>query len=512
MEKMKARSINGLAFICRRQEGRVYPDLLTGYGFGYRPVSCIGQVSAGLILNAFEYGAEGVVLIGCPDSECRHRSVPEIARKEVQTAQEILSLLGYPREVVGFMSSGEPAEIEEQLEKFGVEKKTRALASEQPAPVSPAVEWTSGGFVCLNCGRCSGVCPVSRTGLGFSPRRLIQEAIEQARAVPTRAVYACLGCDLCSAVCPSGKKITDEVIRLRVQAFKNNDKPVLAHGGIVQTVARMMGKSRGQQNRLSWLPPELRVVEKGDTALWVGCAPYFAVLFRDLGVNPLGTVGNAVRILNHLGIQPVILRDERCCGHDCLWQGDVDTAGNLARHNIAILQAAGVKRVIFTCPECLRTFKLDYPLLAGATGLELIHISEFLLQQGFKPLTSSSKNGSIVATYQDPCRLGRQLGVFSAPREVIGLLENVELREMAHQKESALCCGGKSWLECGAAVKMLQERRLAEAQAVGAEVLVTACSKCEIHLRCAQINSPGGAGIRVVNIVDFVCEESKIGE
>jgi len=505
--KKGAHSINSLAFICRRLEGVIAPDLLIKYGFGYRPVNCIGQVSAGLIFNAFEYGAESVLLFGCPDSECRHQRGPEVARREVAISQNLLTCLGYPAEVVGFIAKNDLTEIEEGLKKFRREKVKKA--EHEPAPVKEPIEFSSGRFVCLGCGRCSGVCPVSRTGLGFSPRRLIQEAIEQKKAVSTRAVYACLSCDLCSAVCPSERPISEQILRLRTEFFRSEERPVLAHGGIVQTIARMMSRGKLRQNRSGWLESGLRVVEQGDTALWTGCAPYFQVLFQDLGVKPLTTVRNTVRILNHLGIEPVILPDERCCGHDLIWQGDIATAGSLARYNIASLQSAGVKRVIFTCPECLRTFKLDYPLLVGATGLELFHISEFLVINGFKP--DAAENGKIVVTYQDPCRLGRQLRVFSPPREAIRSLKNVELREMAHNEENALCCGGKSWLECGAAVKMLQERRLGEAQAVGADVIVTACSKCEIHLRCAQKNTALGAGIKVMNIVDLLWEKSKIG-
>jgi Fe-S oxidoreductase len=57
---------------------------------------------------------------------------------------------------------------------------------------------------------------------------------------------------------------------------------------------------------------------------------------------------------------------------------------------------------------------------------------------------------------------------------------------MPRHRENALCCGTNGWTHCGAANKMIQAERLREAQATGADLLVTACLKCQIHFRCAM--------------------------
>jgi Fe-S oxidoreductase len=212
--------------------------------------------------------------------------------------------------------------------------------------------------------------------------------------------------------------------------------------------------------------------------------------------------------LNQIGIVPVVLDDERCCGHDLLWYGDVTTARRLAEHNLKQLHNAGVRRVIFLCPECQHTFEFDYPQLVGKTGLELMHIASVLVAGGFKPGARDAVQPRVV-TYHDPCWLGRQLGIYEPPRQLIAALPDVELREMAHTRQQALCCGGTSWLECGAAVKLLQERRLAEARAAGAELMVTACTKCEIHLRCALIRTSQNQ-VAIVNLIDLISELDKI--
>ena len=56
---------------------------------------------------------------------------------------------------------------------------------------------------------------------------------------------------------------------------------------------------------------------------------------------------------------------------------------------------------------------------------------------------------------------------------------------MLHSRHRSVCCGVGNWLTCGAATKIIQTTRLKEAKSTGAELLVTACPKCEIHLKCA---------------------------
>ena len=57
-------------------------------------VSCLSRVHAGLILKAFEFGADGVMLLGC-EPGCRHfGSDSECVNKEYEKARNILEMLG----------------------------------------------------------------------------------------------------------------------------------------------------------------------------------------------------------------------------------------------------------------------------------------------------------------------------------------------------------------------------------------------------------------------------------
>jgi Fe-S oxidoreductase len=311
---------------------------------------------------------------------------------------------------------------------------------------------------------------------------------------------------------------SDLTLSVRTEARKLGQAAVCTHGEAIHFWMRMMMDPRLKQDRLGWLssdpsavaPPapafsadgrsqvtantelpvtnrELRISDDSDTVFFVGCAPYFDVQFGHLGVDGSGVAQATVQALNALGIEPQVLSDERCCGHDLLWEGDIEGFRQLAELNAALIRGCGAKQVVTACPECARALKVDYPDHGINLNVEVLHLAEVLVNsdwqatQGATP--SAQRVGSV--TYQDPCRLGRHLGVYDAPRQLFREL-GLNLVEMPRHRENALCCGTNGWTHCGAANKEIQADRLREAQATDVEVLVTACLKCQIHFRCAM--------------------------
>jgi heterodisulfide reductase subunit D len=376
----------------------------------------------------------------------------------------------------------------------------------------------TGVFRCLECGKCTAVCPLSEHDHHFSPRRTVGRALmrrDEALLTDDR-LWACLTCLHCSQVCPAAVAYADLTLGVRVEAHKRGRAAVCTHGEAIHSWMRMMADPDLKQNRLTWLtggppshreptatgdlsplplggagggaPPDgsritdhaLRTSTDSDTLFFVGCAPYFDVQFGAIGVDGAGVARGTVRTLNALGIEPQVLADERCCGHDLLWEGDVAGFRSLAELNADLIQASGARRVVTACPECARALKVDYPAHGVRLDVEVLHLVELVAaSQPPAPQTAGPR-----VTYQDPCRLGRHLGVYDAPRQVIRDL-GMELVEMPRHRENALCCGTNGWTHCGAANRQIQGDRLREAQATGAEVLVTACVKCQIHFRCA---------------------------
>ncbi len=57
-------------------------------------VSCLSRIHMGLILNAFNFGADGVLLLGCEPGRCHYYSDRDYIVNEYEKAREIMGMLG----------------------------------------------------------------------------------------------------------------------------------------------------------------------------------------------------------------------------------------------------------------------------------------------------------------------------------------------------------------------------------------------------------------------------------
>jgi heterodisulfide reductase subunit D len=365
-------------------------------------------------------------------------------------------------------------------------------------------------YYCLECGKCTSLCPVSRHNSNFSPRAMLERALMGFgdELVHDRELFSCLACYACSDLCPSDVDYPVFTRKMRILASGQGEHGDCAHSGTLLSVMRLTSHPDIRQKRLEWLDG-CRTSEKGDVLYFVGCAPYFEPVFEDIEVSPVNIARSSIKALNALGIEPVVLPNERCCGHDLLWTGDVETFKKLAQYNAEMIKESGAKKIVFSCPEGCRTFKIDYPQYVEL-DCEVIHITELLAQNlSTLPLKVKQSNPKVKrVTYQDPCRLGRQMGIYEPPREIIKAIPGVELVEMEHNADNSICCGTSAWTNCGSYSKKIREERLLEAKATGAELLITACPKCQIHFKCAMLDKGAEKGpdtsIEVMDLVNLV--------
>jgi len=366
-------------------------------------------------------------------------------------------------------------------------------------------------YYCLECGKCTSICPIAKFDPAYSPRMMLENALLgfEDELVYNKKLFSCLTCYTCQLECPSDVDYPMFIREARVLAQQAGEHGDYAHSGTLQSLARMMVNPALKQNRLDWLNGKYRTSERSDTLYWVGCSPYCEPIFEYSGVRTLNIAEASLKVLNSLGIEPMLLPDERCCGHDMLWTGDVETFKKLAEHNTKLIKEAGVKKIIFSCPEGYRTFKIDYPDYGFNLDCEIMHISE-LLAQKLETDGISFKEVKKKVTYQDPCRLGRHLGVYDAPRKVLQAIPGIELVEMEHNKEESICCGTSCFTNCDSYSKEIRAERLLEAKATGAETLITSCPKCQTHFRCAMVNKGEEKGpdveIEVMDLVNLVAD------
>jgi len=358
---------------------------------------------------------------------------------------------------------------------------------------------------CMECGVCTGSCPISRVIPTFSPRQMIKRTLmdRDETVLQSRELWACLTCARCSSRCPVQIDFPDFARIHRELARKEGNLPQLSHHGTLQAIVQLQATGV-KQKRTDWARDVGKFQASGDTFYFVGCAPYFDAVIK-YGDTSLETAKSVLRLLNRMGIEPVLSDDERCCGHDALWSGNEELFRRLVSMNLEVIRGSGAKRVVFSCPEGYATYKYHVPKFFGDLPFEVLHTTEFFARElpgsgvAFRPAEDSG-NGKV--TYQDPCRLGRVAGIYEPPRELLKMLPQVAFEEMGRNRENALCCGTSAWIECSNCSKTMQIERLEEARDVGASTLVTACPKCRIHLTCAQSNTD--LNLNIVDLYTFL--------
>jgi len=380
----------------------------------------------------------------------------------------------------------------------------------------------------------------------FSPRIMVERLLlgPQDDILSDRELWSCLTCKTCSVRCPAQVDYNEFMRAARVEAREAGCEGVDSHAGVLRSIMELHAKGFKPAGT-TWLDEHLLTSKKGDDFYFVGCLPYFDVIFRNIELTSTPIAKSAVRLMNLAGITPVVSDNERCCGHDFYWSGNYDGFERLARYNARLISDSGAKRVIFTCPEGYYMFSKVYPSVLGKLKFDVVHITDVLLEKvkkgalalhlpsgsaggqsevsGNAPGSSgsgstSSGDGSthsgggsissggapLKVTFQDPCRMGRMMGKTEEARELLRLLPGIELVEMSRIRADAVCCGSSEWVTCTLCNKEIQIGRLAEAKRTGATVLVTACPKCRIHLTCAQYDRDKELGIEIKDIVSVV--------
>ncbi len=347
-------------------------------------------------------------------------------------------------------------------------------------------------YQCNRCGQCldfatlglAAKCPAFQGGTFESyssrgkfniARALVDGQIEYDADIAAR-VYACTECRACAQDCFKYLDTTAMFAALKedlaaLGLIPANFKQGLEGEGGLDELHNVYQAAHAE--RLSWLSDKSRVDKCAETAFFVGCTA--AYVRPNMSVDTAGT-------LDRLGVDYTVLGDEWCCGHPYVEAGQMDKAREALEHTIAQYEKLGVKRVVFNCPGCLKTFKHDAPRLLGKTlPFEPMHILEliaYLAEQGelrFKPISPK-----IAVTYHDSCTLGRWLDIYEPPRTLLKHIPGVALKEMPRNRGNAYCCGAGGLIRYDYAdiADAAGVERFREALGTGANVLMTSCPAC----------------------------------
>ena len=465
-------------------------------------IPCSGRITKALLLRSFEMGADGVLLLGCKPGSCRYGSGTHSARDNTSETCRILDLMGIgaQRLQLGSMLPDAPQALLDFLKDFTnrIRKLGRSPVARRPltdgraapADLTPAaIVAAHDVYACQDCGKCTSACSLALAGKPYSPRDLANRIIGGQADDPDvrQGVNACLTCGVCYERCPSAVNFPAFIRSMRTYYHSRQLAEAPNHGGFFQSMMRAMTAGELAPRRWQDLPEKIHTRRgKGEILFFGGCAPYFDIFFsKFLGVQTARILEDSLRLLNFFDVQPVVMKHEVCCGHDLLWTGDRENFLRLARRNAQAIAETGASELITACPECYHTLSHDYPENGVTLPVTVTHMHTFLEREidkgavGFNPLGCS-------VTFQDACRQSRFEDQGDLPRKLLARMTGTPLKEMPESGKGAVCCGNSAWTGCDAYSKALQVKRLTSARQTGQDLMLTACPKCQIHLRCAM--------------------------
>lgn len=396
-------------------------------------------------------------------------------------------------------------------------------------------------YACVECGRCTNMCPASGTGKTLSPMNLIiklrDHLTEKGAAVTARTpwmpsglfkntrgnqlafaaagtavsgdetaatsdsapsllsvdsisligdviteeeIWACTTCRNCEDQCPVMNEHVDKIVDLRRYLVLTEGRVNSEANRTFQNIERQSNPwGINRNDRANWrdLNPELQVPTIKEN-------PDFEYL---LFVGSMGSFDNRsikitqsfVRILNEAGVNFAILgNEEKNSGDTPRRMGNEMLFQQLAMENIETFQKYDVKKIVTIDPHAYNTFKNEYPEFG--LEAEVYHHTELLEQLLKDGRIKPTKEVKERITYHDSCYLGRYNNIYDIPRNILKQIPGVEIVEMARNREDSMCCGaggGLMWMEETEGTR-INIARTEQALEVNPTMIGSACPYC----------------------------------
>jgi Fe-S oxidoreductase len=357
-------------------------------------------------------------------------------------------------------------------------------------------------FGCIQCGKCTGGCPVSIT-TALNVRFLIYETLVELLPDPSHMeeLWDCTTCFTCVERCPKDVRPADLIIGLRGQLVEAGRIPPTIGDALMSIFRQGNPLGFAREDRAAWTEGlGVRPADEGGEVLLFTCCSSAYDQQAQRGTKALARALQAAAVdFCYLGTR------ESCCGNEVRRVGEVGLFEMLVEEGKPLLEGTGVRRIVTTSPHCYNTFKNEY----GLEGVEVLHYTQFvseLLATGKLGLPNPVER---MVTYHDPCFLGKQNGIFDEPRAVLQAIPGLKFVEMDRIRERSLCCeggGGRMWFEGTNSEQRLAFERVHEAAETGAEVLAVACPFCLSMLEDAVKVQGLEERLKVMDMMQLVVE------
>tara|TARA_B100000686_G_C16799064_1_gene984529 strand:- start:260 stop:2098 length:1839 start_codon:yes stop_codon:yes gene_type:complete len=362
-------------------------------------------------------------------------------------------------------------------------------------------------FSCVECGRCTDVCPAHRGGGILDPKNhfildlrqpiLNSGDVNVLNDINVGAGWECTTCQACTYACPVGNQIekSDEIRRLQV----------MVEGQVPQEYQKLFMNLQETGNTEGALKSSLadnlpKFTPDKEYVLWLGC-------FARYNLDPTFTksVENYTKILDTAEVSYGVLEKEWCSGDPANRLGEKMTYQLLMEHNLEQLVAA--KKVTTMCPHCAVNVGKEYGNY-HSLNYEMEHHTQVISSLIDNGRLSISGKSSEAVTYHDPCNLSRMLEVVDAPRNAIKATAN-DFFELEESGTNTLCCGaggGLWWKKEGSGrTHLARAEQIVESRA---ETVVTGCNFCYgmFNQGLGPLTPEGKEQVQVKDLADFVVE------
>ncbi len=372
-------------------------------------------------------------------------------------------------------------------------------------------------FGCIQCGKCTGGCPVARkTTLNI--RTLIYHMLVDSNmdVDAHKDLWDCTSCFTCVERCPKDVQPAELIISLRGELVESGRIPETVGTALMGIFRQGNPSGIAREDREGWaegmeesLERAKQAAQEGcDLLYFVGCIPSYDPRIHPVARALLRTLERAGLNVGTLGSQ------ESCCGNEVRRMGEVGLFEMLVEENGELFRSVGPRKMVTTSPHCLNTFKNEY----GLGEIEVVHYTQLLaglIDEGeltFPGTILAEGEDEKTVTYHDPCFLGKQNQIFDEPRAILKAIPGVKLVEMDRNRERSLCCeggGGRMWVEGTNLEERLAFQRVEEAAETGAEILAVACPFCLLTLEDAVKVQGLDEQLRVMDIMELVDRASK---
>lgn len=304
---------------------------------------------------------------------------------------------------------------------------------------------------------------------------------------------ACTGCGRCDMMCPMGISLSPMIKVMRAG---------LASAGMVPDELQALNDEQQDRGTVFGIGSnEFRqhVTKLEEFGFKIPLDKQQAdvlVLTTAVEVRLFGeTLVATAKIMQKLGVNWTMLSDAFEATNVGMVSGDSQAQRKATAKIVAHAKACGATTVIV--PETGHAYQAlrwdGANDVSEALPFEVLALSEYLsreIKSGRLKLKSSGNGTSV--TYHDPCRLGRQSGVYEEPRSVLKAL-GLEVRETESNRRENYCCGG------GCAEYVIQrsaplrqkafEIKKRELDQADADIVITTCANCRVNLLIGAENS-----------------------